>query len=66
MKTSEAAVTGRFEEVNHVVGNFIAEAVLGHSDTDDHTAKLRTKMRAVQTKAGEVTVTLAVWSVMRD
>ena len=45
VKTREAAVTGRLGEVSHVVGNFIAEAVLGHSDTDDRTAKLRTKMR---------------------
>ena len=44
MKTREAAaVTGRLEEVNHVVGNFIADTVLGHSDTGDRTAKLRTK-----------------------
>ena len=65
--TREAAVTGRLEEVSHVVGNFIAEAVLGHSDTDDHTATLRTKMRVVHTeKAGGVTVTLMVWSVTRD
>ena len=65
VKTREAAVTGRLGEVSHVVGNFIAEAVLGHSDTDDRTAKL---MRVVHTteKAGGVTVTLVVWSVMRD
>ena len=68
VKTREAAVTGRLGGVSHVVGNFIAEAVLGHSDTDDHTATLRTKMRVVHTaeKAGGVTVTLVVWSVMRD
>ena len=66
MKTREAAAIRRLGEVNRVVGNFIAEALLGHSDTDDHTATLRTKMRAVQKEAGEVTVTLVVWSVRRD
>ena len=30
--TREAAVTGRLDVVNKVVGNFIAEAVLGHND----------------------------------
>ena len=40
--TREAAVTGRLEEVSNVVGNFIADAVLGHSDDD--TVALRTKM----------------------
>ena len=30
--TREATVAGRLEVVNRVVGNFIAEAVLGHND----------------------------------